>query len=963
MMKSKIDMTPDLLRADIYVRLAELNAEYARTEEPVPFSERLKLGYTPIREGEQWSDRLWDCGWFHITGEVPQPPQGTELCLLFDFEGEACVFSADGTPVRGLTNVSSDFDRALGLPGKRVLPFSDGTFATDKIDLWIETGNNDLFGVARGGRLLECAVAACNTALRDLYYDFRFLQELMQSLPDTDPQHYSIAYALEKVSVNAKRGMSQEEIACAREILRKELERKNISDPLLTFRAIGHSHLDLAWLWPVRETRRKAGRTFSTALANIAAYPDYIFGASQPQQFAWVKEDYPALFEKIKDAVAKNRIELQGGMWVEADTNVTGGESLVRQFLYGKKFWKEEFGKDTDILWLPDVFGFSGALPQIMRGCGCKNFLTIKLSWNSVNEFPYHSFRWQGIDGSEVLVHMPPEGTYNSSASPKAVRAAQAKYAERGLSGNAMMLYGIGDGGGGPGFEHLEFVKREKDICGVPPVKGAPAEEFFAQLQKEAHLLPSYRGELYLERHQGTYTSQAKNKYYNRRMEVALEEYEFAQVAAGISEREKTEKIWKEILLYQFHDILPGSSIRRVYCETDERYAALLSETESSTLRILADGEGEKCVLNTAPFAVSTFIKDGTTWRKAEADPYSVTKLGDSVERFSVYADERVIGNDLIEAEFGEDGAIARLNDKTTGENSLSRPSGRFALYIDTGNAWDFYPGYLDTVPELFTLVSVRPFLDGAQAGIVQEYRGGNSRITQTVIVTEGSPLVRCDVTVDWQESQKMLRADFYPKAQSDEVTCDIQWGNIRRTTRDNGSIDRAQFEICAHKWVDVSEKDSGFAVLNDSKYGYRCKNGCISIDLLRSEEYPCVGQDRGIQKFSYALYGHRGDLEHSDVAEQAYLFNRPLKLIEAKPQSSLASSSDRHVVIETVKPAENGNGFVVRLYNDSRYATETVLSVRGQTVAETDMLENDLRPCDGSLYFRPFEIKTVRCK
>lgn len=280
----------------------------------------------------------------------------------------------------------------------------------------MEAGNNDLFGNFRGGKVRMMGIYRCNRALRELFYDYKFLLNLAEGMDERQPLRMGILYALEKVAINVTALASAEKIAAARAILKPYLDRKGPQIPALTFYAVGHSHLDLAWLWPLRETRRKAGRTFSTALANIKAYPDYIYGASQPQQFEWVKRDYPKLFARVKDAVASGRIEVQGGMWVEADTNITGGESLVRQFYYGKKFWRDEFGKEVKTLWLPDVFGFSGALPQIMRGCGCENFLTIKLSWNMVNKFPYHSFRWKGIDGSEVLVHMPPEGTYNSSA-------------------------------------------------------------------------------------------------------------------------------------------------------------------------------------------------------------------------------------------------------------------------------------------------------------------------------------------------------------------------------------------------------------------------------------------------------------------------------------------------------------------------------------------------------------------
>ena len=501
LLKEKLRQGAATLKNGIYANAGggALAITFAVTKEPVAFADKDTLAFAPIAVGERWSTELWDCAWFRITGRAECRDT---VYLALDVEGEGCVYDTNGVPVRGITNVSSDFDRSLGFPGKRYVPVTEcmpngGT----ELDIWVDAANNDLFGSVHAGIVKECDLVVCDVERRNLFYDYTFLHNLAESVPETDPLHYTLCYALEQVAVRAASEMSAQTVAACREILRPHLQRKNIPDPLLAFYAVGHSHMDLAWKWPLRETRRKAIRTFSTAIANMKNYPDYIYGASQPQQFAWVKEDCPVLFEKLRQAVKEGRLELQGGMWVEADTNLPSGEALVRQFLYGKKFWREEFGADTDTLWLPDVFGFSGALPQIMRGCGCENFLTIKLSWNMVNEFPHHSFRWQGIDGSEVLVHMPPEGTYNSSATPKALRYAAGNYAERGRSRNAMMLYGIGDGGGGPGREHLEYVAREKDICGVPNVQCAPSSAFFAALRAEQDKLPVYKGEICLERH------------------------------------------------------------------------------------------------------------------------------------------------------------------------------------------------------------------------------------------------------------------------------------------------------------------------------------------------------------------------------------------------------------------------------------------------------------------------------
>ena len=963
LLKEKIREARDVLRNGIYTRLFSLTIEFAVTAEPVSFEKRTSLSYSPLKEGDVWSSHVWDCGWFHITGDMPSEASDNYY-LALDFEGEGCVFSKEGVPLRGITNKSSEFDRSLGMPGKRYVPLFEVAQRGDKkIDFWVETGNNDLFGNFRSGVMRECAVDLCNEERRSLFYDYSFLLSLAESVAQEDPLHYAIVYDLEKVALLASRQMSEGTVKECREILRPHLERKNIFDPLLTFTAVGHSHLDLAWLWPLRETRRKAGRTFATALANLKLYPKYVYGASQAQQFAWVKEDYPALFAKIKEAVKEGRFEVQGGMWVEADSNASGGESLVRQFLYGKKFWKEEFGKDVDTLWLPDAFGFSGALPQIMLGCGCQNFLTIKLSWNMVNDFPHHSFRWQGIDGSEVLAHLPPEGTYNSSASPKALRESAGNFAQRGISKNAMMLYGIGDGGGGPGREHLEYITREGSVYGIPDVKSGTSVEFFKELRKEQEKLPVYKGELYLERHQGTFTSQSDNKFYNRRMEGALADFEFLQALTGEKKSARIEEIWKEVLLYQFHDILPGSSIQRVYNESVPRYKLLLEEVTKSIAEKAASTGNEQCVYNATSFVRNEYVKANGNWYHVSAQPYSVAKLEAAEGKYSVYSAGNKIGNGLVEVTLGENGEILSVFDKETGREALALPSARFPVYNDVGNCWDFYHGYVNAKAEYFTLTKRETFVDGAQAGVKQTYSYGKSTLVQTVSVTEDSPLVRIDVQVDWQETEKMLRTDFFPAVSADYATCDIQFGNVKRSMLENNRIESAQYEVVAHKWVDTSEGDFGVAVLNNGKYGYRLKDGCISMNLLRSQMHPCIDQDKGEHAFSYAIYPHAGSVHNSDVAAQAYAFNRPLAIVKAKPAESLVYTDNPHAVVEGVKPAEDGNGYIVRLYNDRPDTVKTKLSAKGGKMILTDMLEREIAQTDGDLTLRGYEIVTVRVK
>lgn len=474
----------EIVKKNVYSEVARFDCEIAVTDEPVPYEQRLTLPYRKIKIGEKWGG-LFSCCWFRLTASLPREAAEAPDAYVAVIEtgGEGCIFDDDGV-VQGLTDVLGIADFMQPVKGKRVVSLAKLRPSADKpLVVWVEGGNNRQ---PRGARFKGAKVALFNKETHGYYYDFLALCQYAAVCADAGERR-RINAALRKACLAAA---CPDENSCkrAREILMPLLSGNKRTD--FTVYATGHAHLDLGWLWPVRETKRKAERTFSNALANIERYPDYVFGASQPQQFKWMKQNRPALYAKIKKAVEDGRIEPQGCMWVEPDTNVPAGESLIRQCRYGKAFWKEEFGIDCDMLWVPDVFGYSGNLPQILRGCGADRFMTIKLSWNTVNKFPYHSFVWQGIDGSEVLVHMPPEGDYNSTASPLATVATEKRYRERALSDKALMLYGIGDGGGGPGEYHLEMLERNKKIDGLPRIKQTRAKEFFDELAKDAQKLP-----------------------------------------------------------------------------------------------------------------------------------------------------------------------------------------------------------------------------------------------------------------------------------------------------------------------------------------------------------------------------------------------------------------------------------------------------------------------------------------
>ena len=445
--KRHLDLALPQIEAAIYTVVGPLDIRAWCTREPTPFAERQTGDEKQLKIGDTWG-KLFDCAWFHFTGTVPPQAAGQKVVLLLDVNGELCVVDRDGAPARGLTNAASTYDYRLGRPGKRVLPFLERAQGGEPVDVWADAGCNDLFGnLQEGGAIKEAAIATCDETVRGLFYDYELLLDFLKALPEDSPRYQQILTGLSDVvhlitGGSALAGLRPSQLAnaaAARAVLAPLLAQRG-GDPSLRIAAVGHAHMDLGWLWPIRETIRKGARTFATAIANIEKYPDYIFGASQPQYFLWMKEYYPALWAKIVAQVQAGRIEPQGCMWVEADTNVSGGEALVRQILHGRRFFRREFGVDVRYLWLPDVFGYSGSLPQILKKAGVDYFSTQKLSWSLINPFPHQSFHWEGIDGTQVSTHMLPEETYNSSAAPRAVRKVEQNYKDSGVSGHALLV-------------------------------------------------------------------------------------------------------------------------------------------------------------------------------------------------------------------------------------------------------------------------------------------------------------------------------------------------------------------------------------------------------------------------------------------------------------------------------------------------------------------------------------------
>ena len=965
----------DLVQRDIYRLMREaygdlcgLQCEMWLTKEPVPFAARRTGEYRALRLGEKWAEQTFDCAWMHVTGQVPADvdPADPALCLLADISGEGLVCTNQGEAVQGITSYSSFGDFRGGVAGKRVL-LADGLLdrETGRVDFWIDAAANDLLGnyyltgIARF-TLRKLHLARCDFEKRALFYDCYVLMGVYDCNPRDD-------YTLEVYNA-VKSALKTGD----RDSLKPWLEAKNDDPNAFGYSAQGHSHLDLAWLWPIRETIRKGARTFSSQIVNLRAYPEAIFGASQAQLYRWMKDHYPAIYGQVKELIKQGRWEIQGATWVEPDSNLIGGESLIRQFFYGKQYFREEFGFDPEILWLVDSFGYSACWPQVMALAGVPYFLTQKMSWNTVNEFPYHTYHWHGLDGTPVLAHMLPENTYNAAARPDMAAQGEKRYKERAVSRRAASLFGIGDGGGGPGFEHYEQARRMADLKGVPKYTQETIHGFFRKLEAEDDgRYPSHRGELYLEKHQGCYTTQARSKKYNRKMEFLLRNYELLVSMAGgwhaapIS-KEGLDEIWREVLLYQFHDILPGSSISRVYKESQARYAVFTKRLEEGVAALTAQIYGGGAAVNLNSYGYQGLLQIDGAWRRVEIPAFGGANLADAPAATKFFAKVKgdVLENDCARVIF-KDGVIVSYIHKQSGRELAEGPLNVFKLYQDIGDCWDIHPhAYYKLPHQTAKCTAFYTGAQGAKAYAKAEFKVGGDVINQEISLTDGSPLLRFSTRINHSGKHVMLRVGFRLHM-GPEAAFNLPFGHIRRATTENNSVESAQFEVSGQKFVDLTDGDFGVSLLNDCKYGFRCKNGYLDIDLLRSPRGgPGRDVDFGEHTLEYALYPHEGPLG-ADTYREAYFLNNPVLLTQGEATGTplpFMASANENIVIESVKVPEDGNGLLVRVYNSSEDTQAGQVNVTGHRPAElAGVMENGLGPAPETLELHGFALKIIR--
>ncbi len=964
------------VKGKVYKWVTDLDAEIYHSKEPLSFENRLCGERRRVKVGEKWGN-LFDCAWFHCTAKLPLSARGKKIVYVMDINGEGLVFDNDGCPIRAITNKNSMFDRAMGNPGKRIVLFKECADGGEDIDFWMDAGCNDLTGnLQEDGRIKELYVAECNDIARDLFYDMIVLFVQAENTPNEEPLKYELLQVLSECR-NKLVSYSDDEMRECLKITKARLALKGGDSPALSLTAFGHAHIDLAWLWPLRETRRKGGRTFATAIDSMKKYPEYLFGASQPQLYDWVKEDYPALYDKVKASYKDGRWELLGAVWAEPDLNLISGESVVRQILYGNAFWKKEFGQTVNFVWTPDTFGYSAALPQIFKKCGIDFFSTIKMSWNLINDFPYTNFRWRGIDGSEVLVHMPPEGNYLSEGTAKSVQKIKRRLFKNGQFGEALLPFGIGDGGGGPSPSHLEYLRREENLPGLCPIKQGKMADFLERMRKNAENLPVWDDELYLERHLGVYTSAARNKKYNRLMEYTLRDAE-ALSAIALREvgyeypQEEFEQIWKEVLLYQFHDILPGSSIQRVYDESLERYAVLFDKTAklrqkaadalASKIAVPESYEKPVVLFNTLSFEREYSINTEKGIITAVIPPMGYKVVDLACKELSV-SSMQTLENDYIKVTLCEDGSIGSIYNKVIGEELLRGNSNILYIYDDIENAWNLQYDYRNQQPERVEMYDSITTADSCGVKVIQNYRYRDSEIKLTLSLGPRDKVLGITADVDWHEKHKMLRIAFATDVDAGVVNCETQYGFVGRSTKANNTYQQAQIELAAHRWVSLSRTGLNFALLNDCKYGYSVYDNVIELNAIRGTDYPAKNLDFGKHTFRYGIYSDNG-ADLTATVQQGYMFNFSPVVSEAynrgngSNEHSFIAVDKPNVIIDSIKKAENSDRLIVKTYESSGRRVENKLSTDlGSEIRLCSLVEEDLGKAFETTEYKPFEI------
>ncbi len=1038
-----------LTESKLEARIREIQAVRYRDSVPIQSfaclqDEEKQINGTPPQRGDWVTILLGDHWkgrdaylWLNAQVQVPAAWSGRKVLGRFDFgntgagnnSGFESLLYMNGAPYQGVdSNHQEVFLQSDAAGGEVSLTFR----------LWsgLEGGG---IPAPQEHKIALAELCWLDEQADDFYYLSAAALETVRQLHENQPERTLLLKSLNKaygqIDWSSPRSDGfYESVHAANRFLNEQISQLEKSHPV-TVHCIGHTHIDVAWLWRLKHTREKIARSFSTVLRLMEQYPDYVFLQTQPQLYEYIKTDFPEIYEQIRERVKEGRWEAGGGMWLEADCNLTSGESLVRQLLIGTRFLRDEFGVECRYLWLPDVFGYSWALPQILRKSGISTFMTTKISWNQYNRMPHDTFQWRGIDGTEVLTHFitTPEPwsepgswfyTYNGRISAKTVKGIWDAYRNKENNQELLLSYGYGDGGGGVNRDMLEMRRRFDRMPGLPKVKTGTAGDYFAKLEQRIENATEYvhtwDGELYLEYHRGTYTSQAYNKRTNRRLELLYRETEWFGSLVSIAQSDwsaykqaELNEGWKIILRNQFHDIIPGSSIKEVYedsrveYEEAERLADAALQSYADRAIVKPEKTGSFTILNSASWERRDLVEipvsegmEAGTWIDAEGKTVraqltegqwlvaapDAPAMGMAVIRF-VLGSTAAFGSSpftlqtsgirtpYYEIEWNEYGQLTRIYDLEARREVLAAGKNGNVLQVFEDKplaheAWDIDIFYQEKMREIRQLKSVRVRESGSlRAAIEFEWTYMESMIKQEMILYADSRRIDFRTEVHWNEKQQLLKTAFPVQIRATEATYDIQFGNVKRPTHWNTSWDYARFETVGHQWADLSERGYGVSLMNDCKYGYDIKDNIMRLSLIKSATHPDPDADQGFHSFTYSLLPHAGDWIEGNTVREAWELNNPLSCREGAADLegvSLLRVSSPYVLVDAVKKAEDGFQTIVRLHEFAGSRGECVLTSDLSIVSwqECDLLERPIGEAQVTdtivLSVAPYEIKTI---
>ncbi|WP_243415423.1 alpha-mannosidase [Merdimmobilis hominis] len=1023
-MLSKLSQLEETLDRYVFKKQAELSVVKYETKELLSRAPEDDTLYTEVKPGDTWGAERSYC-WFKGSFTVPAELAGKPLYIYPRFGAYEAMLFVDGVPFGNFAYKISETDHGNHYCDLLCLEPKAGQVIDIVIEAYaghyvIGTQPFEHFPVPSYQYAFESIdICTKNQDIADFIYDLRCLNQLASTMDEYSFRRGDVVNCLAKVHEtvyyspeHTDEAVWRAALADAREIMRPCLEAKN-ADSAPSVGLIGHSHMDTAWLWDISETIKKCARTYANQMALMEEYPEYCFIQSSAYHLELMRRYYPELFARIQEKVKEGRYEPNGGVWVECDCNITSGESMIRQFLWGQRYTEKYFGYRSDCFWLPDTFGYSAAIPQIMKGCGVDYFLTTKLSWNDTNTFPYETFIWEGIDGTDVFTHFncthcwpDPKTLIERTEGRGAVNSLQ----QKSVSDSRLISYGQGDGGGGPMFEMIEMSRRVKDLDGCPKAYHTTVSDFMKKLEKEAVNPNTYAGELYLELHRGTLTNQHQIKRNNRKAEIAIHNAEILTVCDAIKEKKAADDkeirpLLETLLVNQFHDILPGTCIQTAHEQSHRETTEIIEKaTAMANDLIKGEGEGEQTLVNLLPFEYDDVVyldaKDGCIVADDTVAQQYVRDLDDNellalagvkipaMSSLTVTHDDRcACGNfnftyengkvttPFAEITFNEKGYMSSFIDKRNGRELVAGlPFNTFLMAEDVPSAWDNWDVDADIQPKFkdcAELLSEEVISNGAaQLRIRRTYKlSDKSSLRQDMVFHARTPRIDFETEIEWHDVRRFLKTAFDTSILARQARHEIQFGYATKPTTRNNAIEQAMFEVLNHKYTDLSETQYGCAILNDCKYGISVEGGSMRLSLHKGGIRPDPRGDAGTHRVTYSFLPHMGGFSAETVIKPAYALNyRPL-VTEGRfilPQL-LSVENAPNVIIETVKPCEDAqNACIVRLYEaEGTYASCKLVPGFAVTKAEeTNMLEEpkaELNANDIALTFRPFEIKTIK--